>query len=235
MISVCMATYNGSLFIKEQLASILQQLGHGDEIIISDDHSTDKTLAIAASFEDERIKIVTNTQEKGYTNNFQNSLSYAQGDYIFLTDQDDVWMPNKVKLCLELLQTYDFVVSDAKITDACGIVTGDSFYKLRKPFRSFWGNIVKFGYLGCCMAFRKKILTKALPFPENSQLCTHDNWLFLIARLFYKVKVTDDKLILYRRHSSNVSQGGFTNTTTFGFKIKYRLYLLYSLLKRIKK
>ena len=94
MISVCIATYNGEKYIKEQLLSILPQLGKKDEVIISDDHSTDNTLDIVKGLNDNRIKIVMNNREKGYTSNFENALSYAIGDYIFLSDQDDIWMSN---------------------------------------------------------------------------------------------------------------------------------------------
>lgn len=113
MISVCIATYNGEKYIKEQLLSILPQLGKKDEVIISDDHSTDNTLDIVKGLNDNRIKIVMNNREKGYTSNFENALSYAIGDYIFLSDQDDIWMSNKVDYCIAELKEYDLVVSDA--------------------------------------------------------------------------------------------------------------------------
>ncbi len=73
-ISVCLATYNGEKYIKEQLNSILSQLGNDDEIIISDDHSTDNTIEIIKSLEDDRIKIFVNNLEKGYSKNFENAI-----------------------------------------------------------------------------------------------------------------------------------------------------------------
>lgn len=107
MISVCMATYNGGRFIKEQIDSILPQLSQYDELIVSDDGSTDRTLEIIASYKDERIKVFHHqkTGNKYYptlkvcysTNNFENALKQAKGDYIFLCDQDDIWEKNKVE------------------------------------------------------------------------------------------------------------------------------------------
>ena len=232
MISVCIATYNGALYIKEQLNSILPQLSDNDEIIISDDHSTDNTLQIIRSINDKRIKIFINQGEKGYTPNFENALQKAVGEYIFLCDQDDIWMKNKVSYCINELQSYDFIVSDAVIINSDGQTTKDSFYKERIVYKSLIGNIYKFGYLGCCMAFKRNILEKVLPFPHNHQYCTHDNWIFLIAKSFYKSTISNEQLIKYRRHSTN-SSTGFSKSSTLNFKIAYRLYLVYNLVQRL--
>mgnify|MGYP003392825684 CR=1 FL=1 len=96
MISVCIATYNGEKYIGEQIASILKQLNANDEVIISDDGSTDATLSIIKTFQDPRIRVILGPQKHSPTLNFENVLHHAQGDYIFLSDQDDVWKTNKV-------------------------------------------------------------------------------------------------------------------------------------------
>lgn len=230
-ISVCIATYNGGKYIKEQIESILPQLGSDDEIIISDDCSTDDTIGIIKKISDSRIKLFFNI-EKGYTSNFENALKQVKGDVVFLCDQDDIWLPNKVEVCLKELKTNDLVVSDCKIIDAKNNIISDSYYQLRNVRDTFLGNMIKFSYLGCCLAFRANILDKAIPFPSNRQLCTHDNWLFLVGSCFYKHKVLNDKLIYYRRHEGNVSTGGLNSTTSIWFKIKYRIYLSYNLLIR---
>lgn len=232
-ISVCIATYNGEKYIEEQLKSILSQLGDCDEVIISDDNSTDHTVDIIKQFEDKRLKICFNNKDKGYTSNFENALNKASGCYVFLADQDDIWVDNKVQYCLAQLENYDLVVSDAVVVDENETLISTSFFSIRKCYKSCLGNILKFGYLGCCMAFKRKILDRALPFPSNHKLCTHDNWLFLIAKIYYKSKISDEKLIFYRRHGLNASTGGFSNNTSIFFKMKYRIYLLFNLLKRI--
>ena len=117
MISVCIATYNGEKYIKEQLESILSQLETSDEVIVSDDNSTDNTLKIIQSFCDKRIKIYTNKGLKGYSSNFENALAKANGEYILLSDQDDVWLPNKVDTIINDLLKYDFVVTDAIVVN----------------------------------------------------------------------------------------------------------------------
>lgn len=233
MISVCIATYNGEQFIADQLKSILTQLSPDDEVVVSDDHSTDQTLSVVHSLHSPIIKIVKNKGEHGYTSNFENALKHAHGDVIFLSDQDDIWSPNKVSRCLEHLKQYDMVISDAQIVDEHGEKIADSYYKERGSRKGFINNLIRFSYLGCSMAFRREILSKALPFPANHRYCTHDNWLGIVGYAFFKVLVTDEKLFFYRRHSSNTSKGGLEKTTSFWFKVCYRLYLIKWLLRRI--
>ena len=100
MISVCIATYNGSKYIKEQIDSILPQLDECDEIIVSDDSSTDNTLSILKSYHDRRIIIFTNQKFNSPIYNFENALKHAKGDIIFLSDQDDIWEFNKVQVMI---------------------------------------------------------------------------------------------------------------------------------------
>ena len=86
MISVCVATYNGEKYIKEQLLSILSQIGLNDEVVVSDDHSNDSTIDIVKSLNDKRVKIIYNEGNRGYTSNFENALKHAKGDYVFISD-----------------------------------------------------------------------------------------------------------------------------------------------------
>lgn len=233
MISVCIATYNGEKYITAQIESILSQLSNTDEIIISDDCSVDKTIEICRKFNDPRIKIIKNRKNVGYIANFENALKKAQGDIIFLSDQDDIWADNKVSVFMEYFKQYDMVVSDATIIDQDNQIINTSFFEQRKVYKTIFGNIFKFGYLGCCMAFKSCILLKALPFPAKRKLCTHDNWLFLIGIFFFKAKIIDDKLVLYRRHGFNYSTGDSKSVTSIWFKIYYRFYLLYQIASRI--
>lgn len=234
MISVCIATYNGEKHIKQQIESILVQLSIDDELIISDDNSTDNTVEIIKQISDSRIRFFFN-KEKGYTSNFENALKQVTGDIVFLSDQDDIWVHNKVEVCLEELKNYDLVVSDCKMINSENEIISDSYFKLRSIKKTSLGNLIKFSYLGCCLAFRAVILKKALPFPSNRQLCTHDNWLFLVGSCFYKHKILNNKLILYRRHDGNVSTGGLISMTSMWFKIKYRIYLCFFLIRRLFK
>lgn len=232
MVSVCIATYNGEKYIKEQLLSIISQLDSTDEIIISDDKSTDKTIEIIKELNDRRIKFFFNTS-KGYTNNFQNAIKHASGDFIFLSDQDDVWEENKVSRMTELLQEYDFVVSNAKVVNESLVDIDTTYFKMRGGGKNgFLNNLVKAKYLGCCMAFRNTMLKKLLPFPLEVTLCPHDLWISLIAEFYYKTYVIDESLILYRRHGNNVSSGGVKSSNSLFFKAQFRIYSLMKVLSR---
>ena len=167
MISVCIATYNGARYIAEQLASILKQLSAEDEVVVSDDGSTDGTIDIVRSLNDRRIRIVDGPRRHSPTLNFEWALRNAKGEYIFLADQDDVWLEGKVTRCVEELQKCDCVVSDARVTDSLLNTTSESLFQLMHVRRGRLSNLLwRNGYTGCCMAFKREVLSKALPFPS---------------------------------------------------------------------
>ena len=114
-----MAAYNGEKYIKEQLESVLSQLDEQDEVIVSDDGSSDHTLDIVRSFGDERIHIYENELESGFSKNFENALNHAEGDLIFICDQDDVWKNNKIEVLLEAFEDSEvaFAFCDGYVTD----------------------------------------------------------------------------------------------------------------------
>ena len=233
MISVCMATYNGEEYIKEQIDSILPQLGGYDELIISDDGSTDNTIEIISYYfeEDTRIKLYFNKKRKGIVGNFGNALNFANGDYVFLSDQDDVWLPNKVEVVVNYLQEYDCVVSDAFLIDANGNTLCDSFFKKNKSRKGFLQNFFRNRYLGCCLAFNRKILKHALPFPTNIPM--HDIWIGLVAEIFGKSFFIDEPLIYYRRHGFNFSMTSEKSKNSLVVKLRYRIVLMANLIRRI--
>ena len=118
-VSVAMATYNGEKYIKEQIQSILDNLMQDDELIISDDGSNDKTLDIISAFNDDRIKVI-NGPKNGIKQNFSNAIEKTTGDIIFLSDQDDIWMKDKVKKVLEQFEKKSdvtLIVHNAKIVN----------------------------------------------------------------------------------------------------------------------
>lgn len=237
MISVCMATYDGGKYIKEQIKSILLQLGDEDELVISDDHSSDNTLEIISSFNDERIHIVEGPAKGHPRYNFENGLKHCKGDYIFLCDQDDIWMPNKVEVFCRYLQNNDLVVSDCYIIDADGEVIRESFFNGNLNHRKgFFKNLIGNHYLGCCMAFNRKLLDTILPFP--SQIAQHDIWIGLCAEILsMNISFIPDKLMKYRRYDGNFSYNGFSggSKNSISYRILYRLYfLVYSVLRYIR-
>lgn len=125
MISVCMATYNGEKYIHEQMSSILPQLCDLDEIIVCDDASVDKTVAILESFCDNRIKLFRNSSNLGHVKNFEKAISLANGEYIFLSDQDDIWEPNKIKKTIDVFErrsNISLIYHNLHLIDESGIL-----------------------------------------------------------------------------------------------------------------
>lgn len=203
-ISIALATYNGEKYITEQLESILPQLAPEDEIIISDDGSTDRTLEIIAGFCSPQIHVYKNAG-KGVINNFENAIRHTAGDIIFLCDQDDVWHADKVTIIKKYftLTNARLIVSDAYVTDESLNIIEASFFKLMNSGSGFAKNFIKNTFLGCCMAFRKELKQIVLPFPDKIPM--HDSWLGLLAELNGKVLFIPEKLIYYRRHGNNAT------------------------------
>lgn len=226
MISVCMATYNGERYLKEQVDSILVQLSLEDELIVSDDGSTDETLNILQNYKDIRIRILNNTKYRGVVGNFENALKSAKGDYIFLADQDDVWLPHKIEKCVNALQSYDSVVTNCFVTDQNLRITNDSYFEIFSSGRGFFKNIYRSSYLGCCIAFKRELLVFLLPFPK-SLLLYHDWWVGFLIECRASVLFIDIPCMYFRRHESNVTSTTQKSHLSLFQKIYYRLQLLW--------
>ena len=221
MISVCIATYNGERFIREQIDSILRQLSSDDEIIVSDDGSTDDTISIINSIDDKRIRVIEDPRKQSPTSNFECALKASKGDYIFMSDQDDVWKPNKVKICMEWLQRYDCVVSDAEVTDNSLNPLYPSLYAIMQVKQGrIYNTIWKNGYTGCCMAFRRNVLEASLPFPKDIPM--HDIWIGNVAAYKYNVMFIPDTLIYFRRHEDTTSCNGKGSKYSIWQQMKFR-------------
>jgi len=229
--SVCVASYNGAMYIEKQLHSILDQLQSNDQVIIVDDCSFDDTVNIIESFKDSRIKLFKNTKNIGVVGTFNKALKNANGDIIFLSDQDDEWLDNKVSFIKNFFisNDIDMVVHDAKIMQGGSIVTHSLFDQIGSSSGLF-KNIYSNSYTGCCMAFRRIILRKILPIP-NKKGIFHDAWIGILAK-FYKFKVIfiATPLIVYNRHETNVSTMKRRSILKI---IPDRINLITSLIRRI--
>lgn len=229
-VSVCIATYNGIDYLKEQLESILYQLSPCDEIIISDDGSNDGTVELIDLFKakDKRIKFFQGPKE-GLIKNFENAINHSIGGFVFLSDQDDIWIDGKVTTMKSALLKNHLVVSDCFVIGKDELVIYDSFFANNGSRKGVVKNLIKNSYLGCCMAFRREILELALPFPKTIPM--HDWWLGLVAESFYNTSFINTKLLKYRRHGNNASPTGEKSTTTLGAKFIYRLNLIKPILR----
>ncbi|MGN8886887.1 glycosyltransferase family 2 protein [Blautia sp. HCP28S3_G10] len=212
-ISVAMCTYNGEKYVAEQIKSILSQSHPIDEIVIGDDGSTDKTVEIVEQIlktSKVKYKIIQNKTNLGYRKNFENAIANTTGDIIFLSDQDDVWIKEKVKILLRDLdekEEYLLVFSDAYLVDGqLNKMEGslwESVYYLKNKCK--FNNCLELflnGYYvtGATVAFKRTLFEKAYPFSEIWQ---HDGWLGILAALYGDVFAEEQKLILYRQHGNN--------------------------------
>lgn len=231
-ISVVMAVYNGEKYIREQLNSILPQLNLDDEIVISVDPSSDNTNKILNDYMEKYCQIkVFEGKGQGLIKNFENAISKASNEYIFLCDQDDVWLPNKVETILSVFEkeACDLVLHDAKIVDENLNIIENSFMCQRKSNGNYLKNIIKNSFIGCCMAFKKDFKKTILPFPKDIPM--HDQFIGLLALKKGKVVLLKRPLLLYRRHDNNASDEKHAN---FMQMIKWRINILKSVVKRVK-
>jgi glycosyltransferase involved in cell wall biosynthesis len=230
MISVCIATYNGARYIEQQLQSIMTQLGPLDEVVVSDDGSTDGTTSILSKFGDPRIRLIIGDIRLGVIKNFERALGAASGDFIFLCDQDDIWLQGKVDRCLEALKDHHLVVTNCIVVDESLNELSPSFFDLRKSGPGTLRNLWKNSYLGCCMAMRSSLLNGVLPFPR--QIAMHDWWIGLVAEQLGSVCFINEPFSLYRRHSSNASPTATKSITPMAIRLKWRFDLARHLLAR---
>ena len=224
-----MATYNGERYLRDQLETIVSQLKDSDELIISDDCSEDQTIAIIREFGDPRIRFFS-SRFRNPVANFEFALMKSHGDFVFLADQDDLWMENKVRRCCEYLKSYDLVVSDCEVIDQNGNVVHGSFFEKFGSGTGLLKNILKNTYLGCCMAMRRELLSMALPFPKTIPM--HDIWLGAVSEVFGTPFFCGEKLVRYRRHSSNATYATERSKFSIFKKIGFRINLCRSLVHR---
>lgn len=232
MVSVCMATYNGAKYIREQIESILPQLNVNDELVISDDGSKDNTLSIIKSFNDNRIKIYNNQGSHGVVPNFENALRHSKGDIIFFSDQDDCWTKDKVKICVKELESCDLVIHNSHVHFTDDSSRDCDFFSLRHSRAGYLKNLFKNSFVGSCMAFNKNVKEYVLPFPQH--ILWHDMWIGLMVEKYGKTKFIDNKLLIYRRHGDNASATSEDSSFSLLFKLKYRLQMLWYTMLRSK-
>lgn len=229
-VSVAMATYNGIAYIQRQTASILAQLCDTDELIVSDDGSSDGTREFlgALATQDARVRVLDGPKT-GVMANFANAIAACKGEWIFLCDQDDEWMPAKRDTVLTAAKQSGtvLVLHDARVVDGDGKLLHESFFTLRGSGTGFVKNLLKNSYIGCCIAFSRQLLPYILPFPAGIPM--HDQWIGLQAERHGGVTLLRQPLIDYRRHGDNAT--AMTHGSLFAM-LRSRCGMAAALLKR---
>lgn len=204
-VSVAMATFNGAKFLQAQLDSLRDQVSQPDEIIITDDCSSDETLEVLQKFSKDApfdVRVVQNSANLGYAQNFGKALSLCTGDIIFLCDQDDRWFENKISVMLEVLDRLPekgVLLCDTAFTDAALCAGGET--KLASIRAN--GLPDRAHVMGCCMAIRRELLELALPIPRS--MPGHDKWIAQIADELGLSERLEQTLQYYRLHGRNAS------------------------------
>lgn len=214
-IAVAMATYNGSRYIREQLDSISAQTLPPVELVVSDDGSTDDTLAIIRAFGARApfpVRILEKSERLGFADNFLHAAAACTAPLVALSDQDDVWLPHKLATSYARLRDDAslLVMHRLTLTDEClhpigthdqGIAGDRCFAPLEiDPYVTGWGN---------SMTFRRELAT-LIPRgdrprqPQAVRPLSHDTWLYVLAAALGRVSHIAEPLILYRQHGANV-------------------------------
>jgi glycosyltransferase involved in cell wall biosynthesis len=207
-VSVCLASYNGAAHVTEQLASILAQLGPDDEVVVVDDASTDASVSVIEAIGDARIRVLRSPVNRGYVRTFEAALTAGRGEYIFLSDQDDVWSPGRLDLMLSALSSEPVVASNftffgqqPRTIESLRLKSADSGRR--------WANLAMLWigvrpYYGCAMAFRRDVAPLILPFPAFLHE-THDQWIAMVGNLIGGMRHLEENTLSRRLHDTNTT------------------------------
>ena len=215
MIDILLALYNGEKFLSEQIDSILAQTFEDWRLIICDDGSKDNSYKIASEYAarfPEKIKVYKNDVPSGSAQaNFMGMLKYAEADYIMFSDQDDVWLPEKVEKTFERMKSTEvndkpiLVHSELLIADENMNIIHNSFTRyqgLNPEYKSLNRLMVQNNVTGCTVMINRKLLEIVRNVPAEKMLM-HDWWFALAAAAFGKISFIEEPLIRYRQHGGN--------------------------------
>lgn len=233
--SVALCSYNGERFIHAQLNSILEQTQLPDEVVICDDNSSDKTVEIIERTMLDfggKFKLVQNDETLGYVRNFEKCISLCSGEIIFLSDQDDIWLAEKIAKTYGVMSrspetgmTFsDGTVVDENLKDSGYTLYGKHGIPEMERHQIVSSMLKRDVWIkGCTIAFRSE-LRKYL-YPGSAGSWGHDWWIAFIAAVISRIDFLDEPLMLYRRHSSTsgadpyLSEGFLRTVRRYGKKI----------------
>lgn len=216
-ISICMATYNGGEYLKQQIDSIFAQSNQDWQLLIRDDGSCDDTITIIEDYIARcpgRVKLVTGKERHlGASLNFGQLLEYADTEYIMFSDQDDIWLPNKIELTLNVMKATEQIYpdkpvlthTDLKVVDSDLNIIADSMWSYQKLFPEIGDDLSKIMaqnvVTGCTMMINRKARDVSTPIPAEAIM--HDWWTAINVAKHGKIVYVSAPSILYRQHSKN--------------------------------
>ena len=238
-VAVVVATYNGASFLLAQLESIAQQTHKPAQIIIVDDASSDDTVRIANNFAAAypEVLVVQNETRLGYIKNFEKGMLLATTSYVALSDQDDIWVPNKLEKLLFAIGDQMLAYSDSELIDANGGLLHQKMSSIKNQLAYHTPVMYAIGAWapGHAMLFKKELINKAVPFPA---LVTHDFWLGFVATCYSTVVYLNEPLVHYRQHTQNAIGADTTKNKTTSLTLagkkqqaRARMELLYHKVK----
>lgn len=205
LVSVVIATYNGARFIRQQLESIIAQTYPNMEIIVVDDASQDDTVLIVTEYasRNEQIQLFTAETNLGFLKNFERGVRLCKGEYIALSDQDDIWLPEKVEILMRERGSHPLIYCNSELIDENGNSLGIRLTDLKnlKNFDSPINYAVGGTASGHAMIVKKEVMLQSLPWPK---MVTHDYWIGFVSTFSGPLKFVDKVLVLYRQHNANV-------------------------------
>jgi glycosyltransferase involved in cell wall biosynthesis len=214
-VSIALASYNGARYIADQLKSFADQDRRPEELVITDDGSTDDTAKVVAGFARSapfQVRFEPNPQRLGYNKNFARAIELCQGQVILMSDQDDVWLPAHVRRIAELFEAgrrIGFVTSNSTYTDDQLRPTGTDIWKserftpahhraVSRPWQfPAWAR--HRALAGHASALRADLRPLIFPLPDE---WIYDQWIALACALFSRVAVLPDRLTLHRHHAA---------------------------------
>lgn len=210
LVSIAVATYNGGKYLREQLDTLIGQTYPNIEIVVSDDGSKDGTLEVLEEYRNKypNFFVHHNDAPHGIKRNFENAIKYCKGLYISLSDQDDIWMPDKIEKMVAQIGSNALIYHDSLFVDSAGKSLGHS---ISTRLRCYDGHDCRAFLLcntvsGHALMFHRKMIELGMPFPDVNH---HDWWMAFRAADNGGVKYVDEQLVHYRQHAQ--SQTDFFN------------------------
>lgn len=216
-VQIVMAVYNGSLYLKEQIESIINQDYKNWQLLISDDNSNDDSVEIINRYaaKDNRIKVVLKDSAFGNAGtHFLSLLKITTSKYVMCSDQDDVWDSNKITTCLSAMiqeeamspDTPILIHTDLRVVDSKLNRIADSFYEysgINPNTSTFEFHIATANVTGCTMLINDSLRDLIKLTNDDRYICMHDWWCSLIASAFGRIGFIDNQTICYRQHENN--------------------------------